>query len=78
LRVDVSEERVPANMTLQIDDDFITKWEREYDDPQIGGDEEEYKTLVSTVARELKSIGTISKATFLDIWSWKGPCAWSI
>lgn len=70
-------------MTHQIDDAFIRKWESMYDDPEIGGDDEDYitgagvrrkgyKTLVTTVAREMNSTGTISKSTFLDIWVWKG------
>jgi hypothetical protein len=28
--------------------------------------------LVAIVAQEIKSVGTISKQTFLDIWKWKG------
>jgi hypothetical protein len=71
------------NTILQIDDDFIGKWEPVYDEPDIGGDDEDYitgsgvrrkgyKTLVTTVAGEMNSTGTISKNTFLDIWGWKG------
>ncbi|HMD83799.1 MAG TPA: hypothetical protein VKO18_03755 [Terriglobia bacterium] len=59
-------------MTLQIDDAFIGRWDPEYDKPEIGGDYKEYGTLVTKVAAEMKSIGTISKGTFLKIWKWKG------
>lgn len=57
-----------ANMTLQIDDAFIRKWEPEYEER----DEGDYGNLVATVAQEMKSGGTISKDTFLRIWNWKG------
>lgn len=59
-------------MCLQIDDAFIGTWHLEYDDPQIGGDDRDYQTLVTTVAEEINSAGTISKKTFLEIWKWKG------
>lgn len=57
-------------MTIQIDDAFIREWHPRYDLTE--DDEEEYERLVATVALEMKSMGTISKKTFLDIWSWKG------
>jgi len=57
-------------MTIQIDDVFIREWHPRYDLTE--DDEEEYERLVATVALEMKSMGTISKKTFLDIWSWKG------
>jgi hypothetical protein len=57
-------------MILQIDDAFIREWHTKYE--RIEGDDEEYERLVDAVAREMKSMGTISKKTFLDIWSWKG------
>jgi len=57
-------------MILQIDDAFIKKWDPRYD--EIEDDEDEYQALVKTVAREMNSIGTISKNTFLEIWKWKG------
>jgi hypothetical protein len=67
-----SEKIKAANMSLQIDDAFIGRWHLEYDDPRIGGDDRDYETLVTTVARELSSRSTISKKTFLEIWKWKG------
>jgi hypothetical protein len=59
-------------MILQIDDAFIRKWNPEYDKPAIGGDYKGYETLLTKVAGEMKSMGTISKRTFLEIWRWKG------
>lgn len=59
-------------MTIQIDDAFIRQWDPEYDKPEIGGDYKGYETLVATVARDINSMGTISKGTFLEIWNWKG------
>jgi hypothetical protein len=55
-------------MTLQIDDAFIREWHPKYRE----GDEDEYERLVATVAREMNSMGTIRRETFLDIWKWKG------
>jgi hypothetical protein len=57
-------------MRTEIDDAFIKEWHPRYD--QTENDEEEYGRLVGTVAREMKSTGTISKNTFLAIWRWKG------
>jgi hypothetical protein len=71
LLVDAGGEKITvANMTLQIDDAFISKWHPQYDLTE--DDEEEYETLKTTVAREMNSMGTISKKIFLDIWKWKG------
>ena len=56
-------------MTLQIDDAFISKWSPQYD---VLEDDPEYEPLVAKVALEIRSTGTISKQTFLEIWSWKG------
>jgi len=61
---------IKANMALQIHDAFIREWHPRY--VLTESDDEEYERLVDTVAREMKSMGTISKKTFLDIWSWKG------
>ena len=61
-----------ANMTLQIDDAFISKWHPKYDELEPG-DEKKYDALVHTVDEEMKSKKrTISRETFLDIWKWKG------
>ena len=57
-------------LTLQIDDAFVKEWHPRYDETEC--DEGEYTRLVATVAREMQSMGTISKKTFLDIWNWKG------
>jgi plasmid stabilization system protein ParE len=77
------DENRDAKMSLQIDDEFIGRWEPLYDDPRIGGDDEDhigcsggkvvgYKTLITRVGRDVSSTGTISKNTFLEIWKWKG------
>jgi hypothetical protein len=55
---------------IALDDNFIREWHPKYE--QIADDEREYERLVTLVARELASIGTISKNTFLAIWAWKG------
>ncbi len=55
-------------MTLQIDDAFIREWHPRYAEE----DEDDYGTLVATVAKEMNSMGAISKGTFLAIWNWKG------
>jgi hypothetical protein len=55
---------------IVIDDAFIREWEPRYD--RIASDEPEYRRLVTVVARDIASTGTISKGTFLAIWSWKG------
>jgi holliday junction DNA helicase RuvB len=55
---------------IVINDAFIREWEPRYD--RIAGDEPEYRRLVSVVARDIGSTGTVSKETFLAIWSWKG------
>lgn len=53
-----------------IDDAFIRAWEPRYD--RIASDEPEYRRLVMAVARDVASTRTLSKATFLAIWRWKG------
>lgn len=55
---------------LIIDDAFIREWHPKYD--RTESDEPEYRGLVAVVAKEMQSIGTISEATFLNIWRWKG------
>lgn len=55
---------------IVIDDAFIKEWEPRYD--RIAGDEPEYGRLVTAVANDIASTGTISKGTFLAIWNWKG------
>jgi hypothetical protein len=55
---------------LVIDDAFISEWHPKYD--WIQNDEAEYQRLVPAVARDMASTGTISEATFLAIWNWKG------
>lgn len=57
-------------MTFQIDDAFIAKWKLKYKETE--NDEDEYKRLVAQVGREIRSSGTITQETFLDIWRWKG------
>jgi hypothetical protein len=52
-------------MSFKIDDAFIRQWEPRFDERGIGGEyESEYPTLVSAVAVEIKSLGTLSKTTF--------------
>lgn len=53
-----------------IDDAFIREWHPKYDLTE--NDEGEYQRLVAEVARDLKSLGTISQDTFLAVWNWKG------
>jgi hypothetical protein len=57
-------------MTFAIDDAFIREWHPRYDDTEK--DEPEYQRLKTIVGQERGVTGTISKATFLDIWKWKG------
>ena len=57
-------------MTLQIDDAFIREWHPQYEKTE--GDDPKYQELVDQVARDMGSIGTIAKSTFLEIWEWKG------
>lgn len=57
---------------VTIDADFINKWKKRYDEDYIGGDDEEYKNIFKKVSEEL-SLGTISKATFIEILNWKTP-----
>lgn len=53
-----------------IDDVFIREWHPRYD--RTEHDEPEYQRLIAVVAQEMKTIGTLSERTFLDIWNWKG------
>jgi hypothetical protein len=55
---------------IVIDDAFIREWHPKYDLTE--NDESEYQRLVAEVARDLKSLGTISQNTFLAVWNWKG------
>jgi hypothetical protein len=57
-------------VTLIIDCAFIREWHPKYD--RIEDDEADYRPLVDIVAQEMRLKGTISKETFLAIWSWKG------
>ncbi len=61
---------IRADMALRIDDAFIREWQPRY--ALTENDEKEYARVVDVVAQDLESMGTISKKTFLDIWSWKG------
>lgn len=71
-RVDIEERSFGTARPVQIaiDDNFIGEWHPKYD--RIAYDEPEYQRLVREVAQNIKSTGTISKETFLDIWRWKG------
>jgi hypothetical protein len=51
-----------------IDDAFIREWDPKYSEQ----DEGDYEKLVTVVAQEMSSTGTVSKKTFLGIWNWKG------
>lgn len=53
-----------------IDDAFLREWEPRYD--RIASDEPEYRRLVKLVANDIATTETISKVTFLAIWTWKG------
>jgi hypothetical protein len=55
---------------IVIDEAFIREWHPKYDVTE--NDESEYQRLVAEVARDLKSLGTISQNTFLAVWNWKG------
>jgi hypothetical protein len=59
-----------ARSAVVIDDAFLREWEPKYD--RVENDEGEYQEIVAVVARNMGSTGTISKETFLRIWSWKG------
>ena len=60
----------PSADRIVIDDAFIREWHPKYDVTE--NDESEYQRLVAEVARDLKSLGTISQNTFLAVWNWKG------
>jgi hypothetical protein len=55
---------------LVIDDAFILEWHPKYD--RTENDEREYQDLLSVVNRDMASARSLSKSTFLRIWSWKG------
>jgi hypothetical protein len=55
---------------IVIDDAFIREWHPRYDATE--DDEGEYQRLVTAVAQDLNSLGTISEETFLAVWNWKG------
>lgn len=55
---------------LVIDDAFIREWHPKYDETE--NDEGEYRWLLAETARDLSTLGTIPKDTFLAIWRWKG------
>lgn len=59
-----------SQKAVVIDDAFISEWHPKYDWTE--SDEGEYQELVAIVARDIASAGTVSKSTFLRIWSWKG------
>lgn len=59
-------------LDIVINADFINEWKKRYDEDNIGGDEEEYKTICKKIFIEI-SLGTISKATFIEILNWKTP-----
>lgn len=56
---------------IQIDTQFIEKWEKEYDERNIGDDEKEYNLILSKVRDEISDTGTISQDTFKRIADWK-------
>jgi hypothetical protein len=58
-----------SSRRLVIDDAFIREWHPRYDLTE--NDEPEYLRLVSVVASEMASTGTILRTTFEDIWRWK-------
>jgi len=60
----------PPAARFVIDDAFIREWHPKYDVTE--NDEREYQTLVTEVAGDLNSLGTISQGTFLAVWNWKG------
>ena len=62
-------QKTVANMTLQIDDAFIRKWDPKYGETKK--DEPEYQRLTQVVHRDMESRGTISWETFQAIWAWK-------
>jgi len=54
-----------------IDDEFIAKWDSQYDE----GDESEYRCLVKRVRTQVQSLGVISRQTFEHIYDWKAARA---
>lgn len=61
---------VGPSRPLVIDDAFIAEWHPRYD--LTSHDEPEYHRLVAAVAQDISTMGTLSEATFLAIWKWKG------
>lgn len=55
---------------MEIDGAFIRQWHLRYELTEH--DEPEYRRLIDRVAGDISSTGTISKQTFLAIFSWKG------
>ena len=56
-----------------IDNDFIRKWEAEYD--KIEHDEGNYQCLIAKVREEVRRIGTLSRGIIEEIYNWKAPRA---
>ena len=62
--------RLDAHPPIVIDNAFLGEWGPKYE--RTENDEDDYQRLVAVVAKEMASMGTISKKTFLEIWKWKG------
>lgn len=54
-----------------IDDNFIEKWQQEYDKKE--GDDQRYDTIKLKVSEELNKNEIISEDTFISILDWKSP-----
>lgn len=56
---------------IEITKEFIKKWSPRYDEPSIGGDEPDYKMILTKVQEELTTNKTLTKETFTNIIKWK-------
>lgn len=54
-----------------IDDSFIKKWDPRYDETE--DDEEDYKRILLSVAKDIKKLDTLSKDVFVNLLIWKTP-----
>ena len=55
---------------LALDASFINAWEQRYD--EIESDEDEYRRLLDLVAADFRSVGTLRRESFLQVFRWKG------